>query len=86
MFKVLGFGSALFNLRKDGDGLTPEEIENFLNKSEFNGALARQIRSVLDQCDKVRYGRNSDRLAEYLQPQVSEAVMKILEEHRHKRR
>lgn len=62
-------------------GLTPEEIEAILGKTNFSGDATQQIRAILDQCDGVCYGREGLESGADVKSQVLEAIEKVLKIH-----
>lgn len=66
-------------LEIQAQGLTPEEIEVALGQANVNGALARQIKSVLEQCETVCYGREARGWGEGLRDEVLQAVERIVQ-------
>lgn len=59
-------------------GLTPEEIEKALKESSVHSSLGPEIKTVLDQCDRVRYGKDSMKAAGELSAQIAEALERIV--------
>lgn len=41
----------------EATGLTPEEIEKALEKAGINGSVAHGIRAILENCERVHYGK-----------------------------
>ncbi len=68
-------------LEIEAAGLTPEEIEMSLRTAGTNGSLAEQIRTILEQCDEVRYTRDGLRLGKELQTEMMGAVEKVVVSH-----
>lgn len=66
------------SLDLEASSLTPGEIEKGLQQAGTNGALARQIRDLLEQCEAVKYGRNGLRRARERHGESLEAVEKIV--------
>jgi hypothetical protein len=59
-------------------GLTPDEIEIALRKANAKGSLVQEIKTVLEQCDRVRYERDGIRLGRDLWDQVFAALERIV--------
>lgn len=57
--------------------LTPGEIERALQQSGTNGALAREIRDLLERCEAVKYSRDGSSHARERQREVLEELEKI---------
>jgi hypothetical protein len=64
-------------LNVETSGLTAEEIEKALNDAPSLSPVAHEIRTILNDCDRVRYGRDSLRLAVERAPEVSEGLERI---------
>ena len=52
-----GMMSDLFQI--SGTAQTPEEIETALTRSGAEPSLSAEVRTLLGQCDDVRYGRDN---------------------------
>lgn len=63
-------------------GLTPDEIEIALGKANVKDPLVQEIKTVLEQCDRVRYGRDSIPLARDLWTQAFTALERIVRSNR----
>ena len=59
-------------------GLTPDEIEIALRKTNVKSSLVQEIKTVLEQCDRVRYGRDGIRLGRDLWAQVFALLERIV--------
>lgn len=59
-------------------GLTPDEIEIALTKANVKGSLVQEIKTVLEQCDRVRYGRDGIPLGRDLRAHVLTALETIV--------
>lgn len=66
------------SLGLEASSLTPGEIEKALEQAGTNGALARQIRDLLEQCEAVQYGRNGLRRAREGRGESLEAVEQVV--------
>jgi hypothetical protein len=61
-----------------GASLTPEEIEAALARSGADSGLTAQIKTVLTQCDELRYGKDSGAGAG-LRAQLLQAVERVMQ-------
>jgi hypothetical protein len=61
-----------------GASLTPEEIEAALARSGTDSRLVSQIKTVLVQCDDLRYGKNSG-AGPGLRAQLLQAVERVMQ-------
>ena len=57
---------------------TPEEIETALARSGADVSLATQVKTLLGQCDALRYGRDSPG-AERLRAQLQQSVERLMQ-------
>ncbi len=53
-----GFIEGIFQI--PAAGLTPEEIEVVLARSQAGAALIAEIKTVLTECERLHYGKNAD--------------------------
>ena len=74
-----GMMSELFQI--PGAAQTPEEIEGALARSGADPSLAAQVKTLLGQCDTLRYGRDSSG-AERLHPQLLQSVEGLMQSPR----
>lgn len=65
-------------LEIEAASLTPEEIGMVLEKANVNGYLAQQIKTILEQCDMVCYGKDGLRSGGALRDQVLDGVERIV--------
>jgi hypothetical protein len=64
-----------------GAAQTPEEIETALARSGADASLAAQVKTVLGQCDELRYGRDSSG-GERLRAQLLQSVDRVMQSPR----
>lgn len=58
--------------------LTPEEIEKALQLAGTNGSLAERVRSILEQCEAVRYGKDGLSLAQGRDKELLDSLEKAV--------
>lgn len=65
-------------LEMEAAGLTPGEMEMALRKADVNSSRVQEIKYVLEECDRVRYGKDGIRLGRDLRAQVLSALERIV--------
>ncbi len=73
---VRGLITELFQV--PGASLTPEEIEAALARSGADSRLTTQIKTILTQCDEVRYGKDSGD-GSGLRAQLLQAIEQVMQ-------
>jgi hypothetical protein len=71
-----GMASELFQI--PGAAQTPEEIEAALARSGADASLAAQVKTVLGQCDDLRYGKDSSG-GQRLRAQLLQSVERVMQ-------
>lgn len=74
-----GMMSELFQI--SGAAQTPEEIETALARSGANTALSAQVKTVLEECEALRYGRDSSG-GQRLRAQLLQSVERLMQSPR----